>query len=139
MSADANKAIVARVWEDLYSQGQVSVVDEIMAEDYLNHDLLPGEEPSAEGVRQYVVTLRSAFPDLKFVVERMVAKDDFVVTRWLATGTHQGDFLAIPATGARMSATGMTMHRLENGRIVEGWTNWDALALLTQLGVLPPP
>lgn len=139
MSTEANKAIVARIWEEVYSQGDVSVVDEVMDERYLNHDLLPGEEPGAEGVKQFALSLRGAFPDLRFNVEEMLAKDDLVVTRWLATGTHEGEFLAVPASGRRMAATGMTMHRLENGRIVEGWTNWDALSMLTQIGVLPPP
>ena len=139
MSVSANMAIVTRLWDDIYSNGEVDLVDEVMANEYLNHDLLPGEEPGAEGVRQFVLNLRSAFPDLRFAVEQMVAKDDMVVTRWLATGTHEGDFLAIPASGRRMSATGMTMHRLEDGVIVEGWTNWDALTMLTQIGVLSPP
>lgn len=136
MSVEANKALIVRLWEKLYGTGDVSIVDEIVADDYLNHNLLPGEGPGADGVKHFVLSLRSAFPDLHFTVERMVATDDMVVTRWLATGTHQGDFLGAPATGRRMSTSGMTMHRIENGIIVEGWNNWDSLNLLSQIGVL---
>ena len=82
-------------------------------------------------------TLRGAFPDLRFSLEDTIARDDMVVTRWHAQGTHRGEYLNVPASGRRMTTTGMTMHRLENGKIMEGWTNWDALGMLAQIGVLP--
>lgn len=136
MSEEANRALILRLWDKLYTQGDISVVDEIVAQDYLNHNLLPGEASGAEGVKQFVLNLHKAFPDLCFTVDRMVVTDDMVVTRWLVTGTHKGDFLGAPPSGRRMSTTGMTMHRIENGIIVEGWNNWDSLNILTQIGIL---
>lgn len=136
MSEEANKALILRLWEKLYNEGDLSIVDEIVADDYLNHNLLPGQASGAEGVKRFVTNMHRAFPDLRFTVERMMATEDMVVSRWIVTGTHQGEFLGAPPSGRRMSTTGMTMHRIENGIIVEGWNNWDSLNILTQIGVL---
>jgi steroid delta-isomerase-like uncharacterized protein len=79
----------------------------------------------------------SAFPDLKLMVEDQIAEGDKVVTRWSATGTHQGELLGIPPTGKQTTATGITIDRIQGGKIVETWTHWDNLGLLQQLGVVP--
>ncbi len=137
MSTDANKAILKRFWEEIFNEGNASVVDELVAKDYLNHDLIPGEAPGSEGLKQFVFLLRNAFPDLHFTVQKTVAAEDTVVTRWQAMGEHGGEFMGVPPTGKRVSVTGMAMHRVDNGKVVEAWNNWDGLGMLTQLGVLP--
>ena len=80
--------------------------------------------------------MRIAFPDLHFTVEDMIAEDDKVVTRMMLTGTHQGEFMGVAATGQPIKVTGIRIHRLEENRIVEGkdWGEWDALGMLKQLG-----
>jgi steroid delta-isomerase-like uncharacterized protein len=139
MSADANKAVLTRFWEEIFNDGNVDVVDEIVAEEYLNHDLVPGEAPGRAGLKQFVLYLRSAFPDLHFTIEQTVADDDKVVVRWRSKGTHKGEFMGVPGTGISTSVTGMAMHRVADGKIVEGWNNWDALGMLTAMGVVPNP
>jgi steroid delta-isomerase-like uncharacterized protein len=136
MSTDANKATLRRLWEEIFNGGNVALIDELVASDYFNHDPIPGESPGSEGLKQFVLYLRSAFPDIHFDIEHLVAEDDKVVTRWQATATHRGEFMGIPPTAITSNLNGMAIHRIENGRIVEGWNNWDALGLLTQLGVM---
>lgn len=139
MSTGANRAMLQRFWEEIFNQANTKTLDEIVAKDYLNHDLVPGEGPGSEGLKQFVHLLHNSFADLRFEPTQMVAGDDKVVTRWEATGTHSGEFMGVPATGKKIKATGMAMHRIENGKIVEAWNNWDALGLLTQLGAIPQP
>ena len=139
MSTNANKAILNRFWEELFNGGNLSVADEIVAKEYLNHDLVPGETPGREGLKQFVQFLRSAFPDIHFTNQVTVAEDDKVVTRWQAAATHQGEFMGVPATGKSIQITGTAIHRVENGKVVEGWNNWDGLGMLMQLGVVPAP
>jgi steroid delta-isomerase-like uncharacterized protein len=78
----------------------------------------------------------SAFRDLNFTLEDQVAEGDKVVTRWNATGIHQGEFAGVPATGKPIAITAINIHRVVEGQIQEGWLNWDALGLLQQLGVM---
>jgi steroid delta-isomerase-like uncharacterized protein len=101
-----------------------------------------GHEPSMtiqgqEGVRQFVSQYRSAFPDLHFTIEDMIAEGDNVITRWSVTGTHEGNLLGIPPTGKRTTGTGNTFIRFVDGKDQEDWVNWDALGLMHQLGVIP--
>lgn len=127
MSTDANKAIVRRLWEEVWNQNKVSVCDEIFDAEYAAHE------------KGFVPILRAAFPDMEFVIEDMIAEGDKVVSRYALTGTHQGEFMGIPATGKPVKLTSIWIHRLEDGRIVEGrdWGEWDRLSLLEQLGVFP--
>jgi steroid delta-isomerase-like uncharacterized protein len=83
--------------------------------------------------------LDSAFPDCQFTVEDQIAEGPMVVTRWTVTGTHRGNLGNIPATGRRMSVTGISWSRVENGKFVESWTSWDTLGMLQQLGVAEAP
>ena len=83
--------------------------------------------------------LFTAFPDLQFTIEDMVAEGDFVVVRHTTRGTHQGNFRGIPPTGKQVSGTGMFIDRIVNGKAVEQWINGDDLGLLQQLGVVPTP
>ncbi|MFN2202171.1 MAG: ester cyclase [Caldilineaceae bacterium] len=137
MSVAENKAILERFWGEIFNEGDVAVVDELVATEYLNHDLVPGETPGSEGLKGFVLYLRNAFPDIHFDIEQMVAEDDLVVSRWQSTATHRGEFMGIPPTGISAGLNGMAIHRVENGKIVEAWNNWDALGLLTALGAIP--
>ena len=138
MSAE-NKAILRRFFEDLFNTGNLAVADEIVATDYLNHNAAPGETPGREGLKQFVAAVRTAFPDLHFTVEDQIAEGDKVVTRWTSTGTHQGEFGGIPATGKQVRLTALNIHRVVNGQVTEGWLQWDALGMMHQLGVIPAP
>ena len=87
----------------------------------------------------YEVPLCTACPDVHFTVEDQVAEGDKVATRLTTTGTYQGEFAGIPATGKPVSVTAMNIHRVSGDQIQEAWFNWDALGMMQQLGVVPAP
>lgn len=137
---EANKRVQRRLIEQVWSQGDFDVVDELVAGDYVGHSSSPpGEVRGPGGYKQYFATLRQAFPDLHFTVEDQIAEGDRVATRWTAHGTHQGEFQGIPPTGRQGTITGITIGRIANGKLVEGWTNADMLGLLQQLGAVSSP
>jgi steroid delta-isomerase-like uncharacterized protein len=139
MSAEENKALVRREMEELFNHtGNLDAVDEIIAPDYVSYEPTSGETRGIEGARQFAATYREAFPDLENTIEDMVAEGDKVVVRFRARGTHRGETEAFgPATGKRMEITGITIKRVSDGKIVEAWTNFDALGMMHQLGRIP--
>ena len=141
MSAE-NKAILRRVTDEVFTQGNLDVVDELFAPSYVLHDPgVPGGE--LRGIesfkQQWVSMFRTAFPDLQLSVEDQVAEGDKVVTRYTGRGTHQGELMGIPPTGNEVVVSGTIMSRVSGGRIEEEWNNFDALGMMQQLGVIPPP
>lgn len=136
--SEENKAVARRFFE-AWDEGELDAFDEIMAPDAANHD--PQDpfpsETGPEGAKKTAAAYREAFPDLAFTVEHQVAEGDFVVTRWTARGTHEGDLMGIPGTGKESTVTGISIDRFEGGRIVEGWTNWDTLGMMQALGLVP--
>ena len=111
---------------------------EVYAEDIVVHE--PDEDVrGVEGLKQFVTMIRSAIPDLHITLEDDIAEGDKVVSRWSAQGTHQGELMGIAPTGNQMMITGITIHRIEEGKIVEEWENWDALGLMQQIGAIPSP
>jgi steroid delta-isomerase-like uncharacterized protein len=139
--SEENKRVSRRVVEEVFAQGKIDVLDELVADDFVNRDqtIPPNVSPDREGLKQLARGYISAFPDLTIRVDDQIAEGDKVVTRWSATGTHQGELLGIPATGKQASVTGITIDRIVNGKIAESWNNWDTLGLLQQLGVVPEP
>lgn len=139
-SPEASKAVVRRLLDEFFSQGKLDLADELVTPDYVNHDPatpLPGRGPDL--IRQVARLYRTSFPDLRFTIEDQVAERDRVVTRWSATATHTAEFNGIPATGKRATVGGTQTDRFVDGKIAETWVNWDALGLLQQLGIIPPP
>jgi len=134
---EANKALVLRLLE-IFNEGNLAVADEIIATDFVNHDPSRPNVTDLESYKGWVVENRTAFPDFHVEVHyNMVAEGDKVAARWTVTGTHQGEFMGIPPTGTQMTVTGMNIHRLAGGKIVEAWWSSDILALMEQLGVMP--
>jgi steroid delta-isomerase-like uncharacterized protein len=137
-AVDQNKHIARRLIEEALSAGRYEVIEEVVAPTFVNHDPSVTEDVRGPaGLRQLIDTYRTAFPDLRITVQDQIAEGDRVATRWTARGTHQGPLLGIDATGKEGSVTGITIDRIEDGKIVESWNNWDALGLLQQLGVVP--
>ena len=132
-----NKLVLRRFFEEIFNQGNLAAADDIVGANYLNHNAAPGETPGRAGLTQFVTYLHVAFRDLNFTIEDQIAEGDKVVTRWNATGIHQGGFAGVPATGKPVVITAINVHRVVDGQIQEGWLNWDALGLLQQLGVVP--
>jgi steroid delta-isomerase-like uncharacterized protein len=137
MTDDA-KRIPRQMIEEVYNKGRVDVIDELVAPGYVGHDpALPQAIAGPEGEKEIVAGYRAAFPDLVITIDDQVAEGDRVVTRWTARGTHTGDLWGIAGTGKEVTVTGTSIDRIQNDRLVETWSNWDALGLMQQLGVIP--
>ena len=137
MSAEENKAIARRSWEAV-SQGDLDVTGEVYAADCVIHE--PDEDiRGTENLRQFVGTFLEAFPDLSATVEDEIAEGDKVVTRWTRRGIHQGELLGIPPSGNRVEITGITIHRIEGGKILEEREMPDNLGMMQQIGASPSP
>jgi len=141
MSTEQNKTFVRRYWEQVWNQGNLAVVDELIASDFDGHPLPsdPDFGRGPAGQKQLVGMYRTAFPDLRMTIEDMTAEGDRVVVRWTVRGTQTGEMMGIPATGKPTTVTGMFLNRLAAGKIVEGWGNFDALGMMQQLGLIPTP
>lgn len=134
MSLEENKATVRRFLEEHVGRSKLDLLDELFAPDYRNHGPGPGNPPMGlESVKREAATFYTVFPDLQVTVEDLVAEGDRVAARVTITATHQGELEGIPATGRRMTMTGMEFFRLEDGKIVEDWPMIDMLGLLRQL------
>lgn len=141
MSTEQHKAMDRRFYEEVWSQGNLVALDELMDGNFDDHDD-PDPSETLEGlehVKHTITMYRTAFPDAHFTVEDQIAEGDMVVTRWTARGTHKGAFKGIPPTGKQVITTGISITRVASGKFVEGWTLFDALGLLQQLGVVPLP
>jgi steroid delta-isomerase-like uncharacterized protein len=140
VSAEENKALARRWFEELFNAQNFDVAHEITAQDAVNHDPTLTDLPSGpEGDRHVVNLYHGAFPDAQITVEDQIAEGDRVVTRWTGRGTHQGEFLGVAPSGNRIEISGMTINRVTGGKIAETWTNYDALGMMQQIGAIPSP
>ena len=133
----ANKEL-SRRFTELFSTGDEALADEILSPDAVFHGTAgDGELRGVDAMKAFVAGYRQAFPDAHSMVEDQIAEGDKVVTRWRARGTHRGRLGQIPATERAFEMDGVTIERIEEGRIAEVWVARDELGLLHQLGVLP--
>ena len=138
MSIEQNKAMFRRMVEEMFNQGNLSVVDEVMAADFVEHEELPPGLPGGlDGVKVLTAQLREAFPDFKAVIEDLVAEGDRVVSRMVWTGTQKGEFMGIPPTGKSISVEVIDIVRVDRGKFVEHWGIMDNMTMMQQLGVMP--
>jgi steroid delta-isomerase-like uncharacterized protein len=138
MSAEQNKAIVSRWVEGGWNNGDLSLVDEFYANYTLHSNGIPDVQ-GAEEFKAFVRMYRSAFPDIHFTLEDMVAEGDKVAWRVTTRGTHQGDFMGIPPTDRPIEVSSSIVSRFEDGTWAEDWVLLDTLGMLQQLGVIPVP
>ena len=139
--SEENKALTRRSWE-IVAKGSLDNLDDALQEVYADDVVLhePDEDVRGiEGLKQFVSMIRSALPDLRITLEDDIAEGNKVVSRWRAQGTHQGELMGIAPTGNQVSITGITIHRIEDSKIVEEWENWDALGMMQQIGAIPQP
>jgi steroid delta-isomerase-like uncharacterized protein len=139
MSPEQNKTIVREVFEQGFNHGNLEPADRFVAENVLDHSIMPVPFKGREAIRQRFLMQRRSFPDLHFTFEDMVAEGDRVVWRWTLRGTDQGGFMGRPPTGRAVTVPGVNLQRLEDGLIVEHWSFPDLLGMLRQLGVIPAP
>jgi steroid delta-isomerase-like uncharacterized protein len=134
--SEENKAVVNRFYE-VFDEGDLSIVDEVLASNFVEHNPFPEQPPGPEGMKQVLSMMRAAFPDSEMAVEDVIAEGDRIAVRAEMTGTHRGEFMGLPATGNRVTVTGLSIWRVVDGKIVEHWEQFDAMGMMQQLGAIP--
>jgi steroid delta-isomerase-like uncharacterized protein len=122
---------------ELIGSGEIDRLHEVFADDVIDHDPAPGQEPGAEGIKTFWRTFLTGFPDAQLSPQVLSADDEHVTVVLDITGTHSGEFLGHPATGKRITVRGIQVGRFEDGKLVERWGATDELGILQQLGLLP--
>ncbi len=137
--SEEDKALVQRWFEEVWNKGRAEAIDEMFAADGIAHGLsddLENPLKGPAGFKPFHETFRGAFPDIEVVVEDMIAEGDLVAARCSVRGTHTGDHLGIAATNAPVQFTGMSIVRIKDGKIVEGWNNFDFMKMNKQIGAI---
>lgn len=129
-----NKQIARRLIEEVWNQGKLDLIDELVDPNYTGRDPMLGAH-NREGFRESVKAYRAAFPDLKIEAATMVGEGNFVCTRWTSSGTHRGPFMGMPATGKSSVGTGINFAEIRNGKLFSDFQEFDSLSLLRQLGL----
>jgi steroid delta-isomerase-like uncharacterized protein len=137
MNVAENKAVVRRFVEEVINQGRLEQADRLVAGNFIELDPLPGQKQGREGLKAIIAMMREAFPDIHWTLDEIVSEDDTVVSRFTWTGTHQGPFLGIAATGKTVAVKGVVIDHLAEGKMAESRILMDNFSLMQQLGVLP--
>jgi steroid delta-isomerase-like uncharacterized protein len=132
---EANRALVRRFYDEVVNAGELKLLDELCAPEFIEHEELPNLTPDRRGVRDFLELFRRAFPDLTFTIERLVAEDDLVAAYLTMRGTHKEEFLGIQPTGRKISVRSFDLLRVDDGKLVEHWGITDTMAMMQQLGV----
>lgn len=136
MSAEENREIVRRFW-GVWEEGNLGLVDELVAPDYVNHSPgMPNQPEGPEGVKAVVSMFRAGMPNLRVVIEDMIAEGDKVMMRYKIEGTHEGELFGVPPTGRRVSIESITVERVSGGKIREHWRVTNTLDMMQQLGAI---
>jgi steroid delta-isomerase-like uncharacterized protein len=140
MSVEANKAVVQRFVDEVLNQGNVAAIDELLTPDFVEHEELPPGVPAGrEATKAMFGMVHSAFPDFKVTVKHLFGEGDRVTLHMVWTGTQEGEFMGIPASGRRISLEVIDIIGMADGRMAEHWGVMDNMAMMQQLGVVPPP
>jgi steroid delta-isomerase-like uncharacterized protein len=141
MSAKEIKALERRLYEEC-NKGKaaaMAVIDELYATDLVYHSSTGRDIRGVKDYKQHVSDMYSAFPDFHFTIDDMVVEGDKVAVRFTATGTHKGEFRGIPPTNKKVTMWEIQIDRVAGGKFVEGWSRYDTLGLMQQLGLIPTP
>ncbi len=138
MSDEAhNREVTRRFSAEVWGEGNAALADQLIAPDLVEHTPFPASTPGLERHKQVLAMFRSTFPDLKVIVDDVVAEGDLTYLSWHGDGTQTGEMMGIPATGKSVHVTGMDILKFENGKIKERWAEIGAFSLMQQLGVIP--
>jgi steroid delta-isomerase-like uncharacterized protein len=131
------KLLAKRFYEEVLNHGDLSAIDDLVAEGFVEHEELPGIPANREGLRDWVLLMRTTFPDLTVAINQMIAEGDEIWVHMTMTGTQDGPFLHIPPSGRKVRISAFDRVRVRDGKAIEHWGVTDNLALLQQLGELP--
>jgi steroid delta-isomerase-like uncharacterized protein len=129
MSLEKNKGLARRYQEEVWGKGDLALIDELLAPDFIDHSLPSGMDPGFAGAKRAVQGALDAFPDGQWTVEDLIAEGDKVVIRWKLQATHEHEFRGIAPVGKPVTIAGITILRIADGKIAERWVNWDSMAL----------
>lgn len=133
-----NKVIIQRLYDEVWNKRKVELLHLLLSPSHALHGpIFPGSSIGPEAYKQTLIVFTSGFPDLRFTVEEMVAEDEKVVCYWTISGTQQGEFMGVPATGKKVSVDGITIHHIANGKIMDTYVSPDMWGMMHQLGVVP--
>jgi steroid delta-isomerase-like uncharacterized protein len=141
MAAEENVALMRRWFREVWNEGRTQTIYDLLAPDGIGMGELEDGTP-LRGPAEFAAfaeRIRGAFPDINIVVDDAFGVGDKVVARWSGTMTHRGDHLGMAATGKKVRVTGMSMARIKDNKIIEGWENWDQLGMMKQIGVYAAP
>jgi steroid delta-isomerase-like uncharacterized protein len=136
VSTEENKARSRRIIEEIWNQGDLTAVDELIPADYVFHDFLGQEIKGPENLKQYVTMVRTAYPDFHITIADEIAEGDKVAFRFTWRGTHKGEGASFPPTGKQVTVTGISIGHFVGDKEVEVWESGDALGMLQQMGVV---
>jgi predicted ester cyclase len=139
--SEENKAVAARMPLEVFSEGKLEVIDEVISPEFTEHGTpqLPDQPPGREGVKVIAAAVRQAFPDLNNTINRVVAEGDLVVQHVTSSGTMRGEFAGMPPSGKQATWDAIHIARFRDGKIVDHWVVQDQLGMLQQLGFIPAP
>lgn len=132
----AEKVALVTTLYKAFSTGDVEILDGVVAEDFVDHMALTGTSPGLNGLKEAITIFRTGLPDMRIDVQAVAIEGDLVAVRQLTTGTHEGDFLGVPASSTKVRFPAFDMYRMANGVIVESWHVEDLLSVLAQVGAL---
>jgi steroid delta-isomerase-like uncharacterized protein len=136
MSTEENKALLRRVWDEVYGQGRLDSLEGFVLDDVIAHEP-SGDVRGIEDLKRYLAAYLAAFPDTSLTVEDVIAEEDKVVSRYTVRGTHKGTTEEYgPPTGKQTKIEGMTLYHFKTGKVAEMWDSYDNLAVMQQLGIM---
>jgi len=139
MTSDENKQIIQRFVEETINRKNLDAIDELVAENFIEHVPFPGQGPGRDGLRHAIGTLLHAFPDMHWTLDEQIGEGEKVVSRFRWTGTQHGEFLGIPPSGRSVTVWGVVMDLVRDGVLSESRIIMDTVGLLQQLGAIPAP
>jgi steroid delta-isomerase-like uncharacterized protein len=139
VSAEENKALIRRLFDEVYNDQNFDILDELVAEDVVNHSATDEHKHGIEGFRHVMEWGATLMPDGRYELLDMIAEGDKVGCRVLVSGTQEGEVFGIPPTGKSFTAEHVHWHRVSGGKLVERWAVRDDLGTLIQLGIIDPP
>lgn len=133
MSAEENKGLIQRFYDEVINGGNLAAIDDIFSEDVVDHAAGRKQNSGIGGIRESIQSLRNAFPDINANSEFMISEGDLIAERWVSAGTHRGRFTGVPPTGKQITVTGINIYRIQDGKIAERWQEWDHRGTMRQL------
>lgn len=133
------KEVYRRFLDEGFNRGNLDALDDILTPDYVDHNAPPGTLPGPAGIKPIIAAFRAAFPDVHMTIEDQLAEGNRVATRYTFRGTHLGNLMGIPPSGKPVEMTGITIVRIDGGKMAEGWVVYELLSLMQQIGAIPSP